>query len=308
MTRTIRRRALAGTAVIAFVLSGASLAWACTRQSSLTITPGFGKAGSQAQVTGKGFVTGEPVEIRWNSTGGPVIGRAVGSNFTVAVTIPAGAGAGVYYVVATAPGTRGQIAFHVRSTSSAQSGDPAPDGGGETSGTADGSNGGTSGESGSNSAAASGGSGGSGTSGGSGQSGDLVFGEAETEAAPASGGQATAAPAPRSSAPATGSASAAKDAATTPAATAAPAGVTPVPGNDEEASVSARSASADLWSGFSAGDAGSLTAPATEAPGSDDVNPLAYGLALLSLGVLALGLGFGAAEVRRQRVPVEAQA
>lgn len=307
MTRTIRRRALAGMAVITFVLSGASLAWACTRQPSLTISPGFGKAGSQAQVTGKAFTPGEPVEIRWNSTGGPVIGRAVGSNFTVAVTIPADASAGVYYVVATAPTTRGQIAFQVRSTSSAQSGDPAPEGGGETSGTADGSDGGSSGESGSSSATASGGSGGSGTSGGSGQSGDLVFGEAPAEAAPAPAGQATTAtPAsPSRSSSTAGGRSAATDAAP---ATAAPAGVTPVPGSDEEASVSARSATADLWSGFSAGDAGSLTAPGLDAPGSNDVNPLAYGLALLSLGVLALGLGFGAAEVGRRRVPVESQA
>lgn len=308
MTRTIRRRALAGTAVFALVLSGASLAWACTRQSSLTITPGFGKAGSQAQVAGKGFVPGEPVEIRWNSTGGPVIGRAVGPNFTVAVTIPANATDGVYYVVATAPGTRGQIAFQVRSTSSAQSGDPAPDGGGETSGTADGSHGGSSGDSGSSSATASGGSAGSGTSGGAGQSGDLVFGEAPAEAAPAPAGQAAAAPAPASpsrSSSTGGSGSTARDAAP---ATAAPAGVTPVPGSDEEASVSARSATADLWSGFSAGDAGSLTAPGLDARGSNDVNPLAYGLALLSLGVLALGLGFGAAEVGRRRVSVETQA
>lgn len=83
----------------ALVMGLGSLAWACTSQAWVgKITPGAGPAGTRATVTGENFVVG-PVEIRWNTSNGPLLTTATGPRFSVAVTIP-DARPDVYPVVA----------------------------------------------------------------------------------------------------------------------------------------------------------------------------------------------------------------
>lgn len=308
MTRKMRRRALAGAGVVALVLGGASMAWACTRSPNIYLSPSFGAAGSQTQVNGGSFLPGEPVEIRWNSKDGPVIGHATpGANysFSVAVVIPSKAPDGVYYIVATAPASRAQASFQVGSRVS-RSSDPEPRPEPNTSASGSGSEATSSNGGGQTSGST---AGGSGSSFGAGQqSGDLGFAEQ-----PQNGSQATAAPAAQTASsanqatqPATGRAGAPAggavstgESATGPGRAAAPA---PTPG-DEERSPTPRSATADLWSGFSSANTASL-APGLDnpAPASTGTTPMALGVALLSAGMAALGLGFGAAELRRKRV------
>ncbi len=308
-----RNRLVAALGVVALVVGGASLALACTRIPSVSVTPSFGRAGSQTTVVGRAFSTGEPVQIRWNSTGGPVIGEALGPNFSVAVTIPE-APAGVYYIVATAPTSRAQNAFRVTSAANNAS-EPAPSGDGQTSADSSGADG-TQSNGGATSTSANGGTGTSTAS--PEQSGTLGFAEpssnADTTAQPTTNAQpateSTSAPvATAAKAPAT-SASANPAVITTPAGrpvfggsatTPAPVTATGAPA-DEQAQVTARSASGDLWSGF--GPSGrasmvpSLVDPATsQGPGSE----LAVGLALLGGGVVALMSGVGVAEMRRKR-------
>lgn len=317
MTRTVRAKVLVGGSLVALFIGATSLAWACTRTPSLTVTPGFGRAGSQVQVTGKSFTPAEPVEVRWNSTGGPVLGRGTPGadfSFSVAVTIPEKAAGGVYYIVATAPNTRAQASFEVR-TAAAAAADPSTAPENQTS--ASGSGAETTSSNGGQTSAST--SGGNATAAGAGeQSGDLGFADqpqtspdASVTAAPAA--QTASAPARSAGAAPAGSAqprpagTPAPDAKATTASPASPAldpnaaASTPAL-DDETASLTPRSATADLWSGFNAGDAGSL-APGLEgpAPASDATTPLAVGVGLLSAGLVAMGLGFGAAEVRRKR-------
>lgn len=314
MSSNIRRRALAGATLFALLVGGASVAWACTRQATLTVSPAFGKAGSQTQVAGRGFVTGEPVEIRWNTTGGPVMGRAVGGDFSVVVTIPGDASNGVYYIVATAPKTQISASFEVRSAAATSSDRTAPPDS-QTSTSANGSEATTSNASGQTSGTTQGGSGT--TAGATGQSGDLGFAESQaqtspegtpapagqTASSPAQAGQPSTAAAPGVARSTASSSSAAPAPAGSPAAAAPQAGGQPAVPVDEQSSPNARSASADLWSGFSAGNPSSLSpgldggAPAS----SGATTPLALGVGLLSAGTVALGLGFGAAELRRKR-------
>lgn len=302
MTRSMRHRTLAGAAVVALVIGGASLAWACTRLPTITLSPSAGRAGSQTQVTGKAFLPAEPIEVHWNGIEGDVIAHAIGPDFSVAVTIPAGVADGVYYLVATAPGSRAQTSFQVR-TRTTTSG--SPEGDGQTANSANGADGTASGT-GSNSASTAGGTNSAGVGE---QNGELSFGSAGQAAAagqaattPAAAGQTATAPSAQSATAAAPSAARSSASAAQSATAAAPVpGATPVPADDETASPAPRSATADLWSGFSAGNTGSLMAPGIDTPASNSTTPMAVGVGVLSLGMAALGLGFGAAELRRRR-------
>lgn len=99
--------------LLAIGIGAAGLSWACTRQELIRVDPPFGRAGTQTRVTGGAFLTGEPVELRWNAATGPVIGNAFGPDFSVMVTVPAGATPGVYYIVATAPASRAAASYEV---------------------------------------------------------------------------------------------------------------------------------------------------------------------------------------------------
>lgn len=105
----IRKVLLAGVAVCAVALGGMSVAWACTPGGGITANPGSGLPGSLVDISGTNFVAaGEtvqdqqvgPVEIRWNTTSGPLLATATGPNFTQSVTVPQNAANRTYYFVA----------------------------------------------------------------------------------------------------------------------------------------------------------------------------------------------------------------
>lgn len=100
--------------VVAALLGAAGLAWACTAQSSITaIDPSSGAQGTTVTLSGEGFRPG-PVEIRWDSPKGQVIGMAtaepgrvegaLGASFVTSVTIP-DAAPGRHVIVAVPSGT-----------------------------------------------------------------------------------------------------------------------------------------------------------------------------------------------------------
>ena len=132
----LRVRALMGVSLMCVVIGAATFAFACTTQIEVRVDPPYGLSGSQARVTSRGYLPGEPVEIRWNSASGPVLGRATG-DFSMIVTIPADARPGVSYIVAVANAgerdvTRGRPTVPFEVTTSPSQGPSAP--GGTTSG------------------------------------------------------------------------------------------------------------------------------------------------------------------------------
>lgn len=105
----IRKVLLAGLAMCAVALTGMSVAWACTPGGSIIANPSSGLAGSVVDISGTGFLSpaetsqGQQVgqvEIRWNTTSGPLLATAPGPDFTQPVTVPQNASARTYYFVA----------------------------------------------------------------------------------------------------------------------------------------------------------------------------------------------------------------
>lgn len=91
-----------GACVLVPMVVAVSMAWACapggvgipppspspsTSFPSVAVEPASGFAGSTARVTGRSFPP-EPVEIRWDSTGGPLLAHVSGPDFSTPVTIP----------------------------------------------------------------------------------------------------------------------------------------------------------------------------------------------------------------------------
>lgn len=98
--RRVSMRALVTFGIILVVMSSASVAWACTANAVITpVSPQSGTAGTAVTVSGEAFSAGSPVEIRWGSATGLLLARALGSNFTVEITIP-DARPGTYTLVA----------------------------------------------------------------------------------------------------------------------------------------------------------------------------------------------------------------
>lgn len=98
MSQRQRRISLLGTlSALATIVATAAVAWACTADSYVDLSSTTGKAGDTITVNGKGFVGGAPVEIRWDGTGGPLMGTGQGPRPTVNVTIP-DVPPGTYYV------------------------------------------------------------------------------------------------------------------------------------------------------------------------------------------------------------------
>lgn len=90
MDRAVRGTTLAGWAVLGVVtLMVGGSAWACVPQARLvTLEPGSsGPVGTEVTVEGLAFDPG-PVEVRWDASDGPALGRANGPSFSVKVTIP----------------------------------------------------------------------------------------------------------------------------------------------------------------------------------------------------------------------------
>lgn len=115
------RICLLGAVLLAPAVVAASLAWACIPGSSVTVRPDSGLPGATATVAGSGFPPGT-VEVRWDTSDGPVVALATGPSFSTQFRIPEAATRGVHYLVATGSAPGGAFVstptvFHVVSPS-----------------------------------------------------------------------------------------------------------------------------------------------------------------------------------------------
>jgi len=326
------------------VLGVAAIAWACTPQAYISVSPGSGGQGTQATVSGGSF-TAAPVQIHWGSASGPVIGNAVGPRFSTSVTIPASA-PDVYYIVAVGPQGSSSASFEVVGPAGPSGGDTTGGGGTTTGGggsthgggsTSAGGGGSTSAGGGGSTSAGGGGSastgGGGSTStggGGSGHGGGSTSGGADSGSATTGGGSSSRARTHRQTngggrgrapakfaLPSPGRSNAvaghlARGTVTTGSGQRVFAGSLPVyakhgsPSQARGGGVTARA----KGSGFRVTDKSSLTMPhvpdASQAQGAGLGSRLAIGIAILGLGLVLLFGGFLVAVVRRRRAESEA--
>lgn len=97
----VRKFATIGLLGIAAVLGLAAVTWACTPSAYLyPVSPAAGAAGTEVTIRGGQFGNG-PVEIRWGSEKGRLLGTTLGPEFTTRVSIP-DRDDGVHYLVAVA--------------------------------------------------------------------------------------------------------------------------------------------------------------------------------------------------------------
>lgn len=101
------------------LIMGLGLAWACTPTSSIVLLPETGPAGSKITVAGQvapDAGPAAPVEIRWNSVSGLLLGTVspdASRNFSAEVTVPE-VGEGIYYVMAiSGKAEAGRASFQV---------------------------------------------------------------------------------------------------------------------------------------------------------------------------------------------------
>lgn len=112
------------------LLTTAAAAWACTGLASIATDPRSGLAGQTVKVYGDVFREG-PIEIRWNSSEGPVLAETTGPGFTAKITIPE-AGPGEHIVMALQRAEDGTIArkalavFTVTTATAAEEAQPTP--------------------------------------------------------------------------------------------------------------------------------------------------------------------------------------
>lgn len=319
------RISIAGLAMVAALLAGVSIAWACSTQPRASMEGGrsSGPAGSYVTVNGTDFGSGL-VKIRWNSNTGMELGQAMGPNFSVSVTIPQ-APAGVHYIVATQTvGTASSsVAFEVTETSESPSGTSTNKTAGRTSASASGADeestrstapaASTAPANGSSSSSP----GEASPAGGTVQSSTapaVTEGTASNQTSPVAPGtrgtrtseaaaaspRVAAAPVPRATA-----------ASANPAAVVAPTGQVVFGGSQAEVvdtgealtSVAAGTVTGDTWSGFASPVTPSLVdrALAADAAASGQASAPALGIALLGAGLVAMLAGFAVAELRRKR-------
>ena len=115
--------ALAG-GLIAVVIA-ASAAWACTEFAEFTVVGETTvEPATSLTVEGVAFHPG-PVQIRWETASGPVLGSGAGPEFTVSITVPADASSGVHYLVAVQQGSPNPAApLSVRASQTAPAAKP----------------------------------------------------------------------------------------------------------------------------------------------------------------------------------------
>jgi len=93
--------------IASVALGASSVAWACTPQLPLTVKPEGGSPSGAVTASGRG--SPGPVEFRWDSVDGPVVGTAPdGSSYSVGIRIP-DAAPGVHTIVAVTRGQDGQF-------------------------------------------------------------------------------------------------------------------------------------------------------------------------------------------------------
>lgn len=154
MTAQARRVGLLLVVFAGLLLGGASLAWACTPNAHIRLSPNQGSAGDQTTVIGDNFVEGGRVEIRWDGSDGEILAETTGSNFREEVTIPdvppddytivavgydytgevAGKGAANYHVQASSPGNETDESGDSQGTESVSGGTNSNDSTSESSG------------------------------------------------------------------------------------------------------------------------------------------------------------------------------
>lgn len=119
-----RSGTLACLGVVAVLMLGLGLAWACTPTSSIVLLPETGPTASKITVSGQvapDAGSAAPVEIRWNSVSGLLLGTVTADatrNFSAEVTVPDVA-PGVYYVLAISGKAEAGRASYEVATSSA---------------------------------------------------------------------------------------------------------------------------------------------------------------------------------------------
>src|SRR3954454_18928449 len=88
MTRRARVIWLSVVGIATAGLGVAAIAWACTPQAFISVSPSSGPAGSVVTVTGNRFAADGRVELRVGSVDSAPIATATGPTFSVQVTIP----------------------------------------------------------------------------------------------------------------------------------------------------------------------------------------------------------------------------
>lgn len=305
MSRKTKRASFVGFSVAAVVIVASSVAWACSPAARIDCagaTASEGAVGDPVMINGCSFYNDQPVEVRWDSKTGPLLGKATGPEFSLRVNVPASATVGGHMFVvvfrysdAEGADVRRELkhAFTVTSAgvTTGQSRDPVTSGSGSGGEPADATP---------TAAPVSPPTG----------STSAVVGESSSTT-----GAATAIPAaqavPASAKPAavrTPSGRVVFGGSTPSVASPGPAAAQPVAAvSDDEVSpqVPARTAAGDLWSGFLSG---SMTdrAIGLEAGTSTGSDSSAAVAVLLGAGLLALFAGFAAAEMGRRRAVAHA--
>ena len=113
-SRTSRCIAAVVLACLSVPVGGAALSWACSVQAGISTERTSGPPGTHVTVRGTLFVPGQPVEIRWNEVGGPVLATTRASAdqtawISTTVTIP-NASPDTYALVAVGRDDQGRVA------------------------------------------------------------------------------------------------------------------------------------------------------------------------------------------------------
>ena len=106
------RARLLGLSLLAVTAAGlwvVAIAWACTPQAFVSLSPSSGPPGTVVTVSGRGFVADAPVEIRMGAVDSAPVATATGPTFAVTVAIPQDAAAGYRLVGATGYDRDGQV-------------------------------------------------------------------------------------------------------------------------------------------------------------------------------------------------------
>ena len=109
VSRRVKLGGLVAVPVTAALLAFAAVAFACTPQATITLSPTSGAAGTSVTVTGKSFTEGTAVRVFWGGISGQQVGSATTKNNAISVTfkVPADASNGYTIVSANQTGSDG---------------------------------------------------------------------------------------------------------------------------------------------------------------------------------------------------------
>jgi len=340
LNRSLRRVFIGFVTVLSVAVTGAALSWACSPGGEVSAsyaggngggggpTPALsGPAGSDVRVTGRGFTPGRAVQIHWNELAGPVLAEtkvAQDGTFEANITIPqapvdthtilaastlsngAAFARGTPFTV-TGPGATTTSGAEANQGPTSQSAPQAP--AQSTPGATGGRTNGGSQAAGPNSqtvnaptvaAPPTGGDpGGTLRRGGSLQQAPLSSDRGTRDKRRTAPGPQGTTPVFADSMPAGGSAS--------PAGSAPPAPTSATSPGADQGGTSERSASGDLWGGFSSASASPPSLDGAAGPADNSSQPMTVGLGLLGLGLVLVVAGFGIAGFRRRRFATHAR-